>query len=139
MSYRGPTSTVSGVVNWSYRGDATSEGLTSVRRRFASWVEQAGCEGVMAVDVVVATYEAMANVVDHAYLDGAGVMLMHANVRDDKLSVTVSDHGRWQPPGRYTGRGRGLKLIQAIADAVNLTSTDDGTTVVMCWKLHPDH
>lgn len=137
MDYRGSTSTVSGVAAWSYRGDATSEGLTSVRRRFASWVEQTGCEGVMAVDVVVATYEAMANVVDHAYLDSTGPILMHSDVRDGTLTVTVADHGRWQPPGRYTGRGRGLKLIQAIADAVNLTSTDDGTTVVMCWKLNP--
>ena len=44
--------------------------------------------------------------------------------------MTVRDHGRWRPP-RGTNRGRGLPLMQALMEHVDVHHTDKGTVVVL--------
>jgi anti-sigma regulatory factor (Ser/Thr protein kinase) len=46
----------------------------------------------------------------------------------------VSDTGGWREP-RKTDRGRGLELMRALMDDVELEAGDDGTTVRMRRKI----
>jgi anti-sigma regulatory factor (Ser/Thr protein kinase) len=48
--------------------------------------------------------------------------------------VRVSDDGRWRP-ARGEHRGRGLKIMQAATDTLEITSEDTGTEVVMSRRL----
>jgi serine/threonine-protein kinase RsbW len=55
------------------------------------------------------------------------------------LAVTVNEHGRWrdkvpQPAGvRQQLRGRGIPLMQALANEVIIDRTPHGTQVTMTW------
>ncbi|WIX75550.1 ATP-binding protein [Amycolatopsis carbonis] len=109
-----------------------------MRNALADWISAHGLTGVLAHDVELATYEALINTASHAYSAGvAGTVELHAHHQDDLIRITVTDHGRWQPPTTDPGqlRGRGLTLIRALADHTILAPTDVGTTVTMTWYL----
>ena len=54
------------------------------------------------------------------------------------MHIRVADSGIWKTPPADPGtRGRGLLLIRAVSDAVDLDGTDAGTTVEMTFRL-PD-
>jgi hypothetical protein len=49
---------------------------------------------------------------------------------DGAVMVTVTDHGRWREP-RATTRGRGLPLMRALMDGVEVQPGAHGTTVTL--------
>lgn len=53
----------------------------------------------MVDDIGLAVYEALANVIEHAYPAGAAhpVFDLHVQCEVDMLTVVVADHGRWKP------------------------------------------
>lgn len=118
---------------------AVAEALTAVRRALADWATLAGLPPRDVEDLVLASYEAMANVVDHAYQPGqrGRFRLEAACTTDLQILVTVSDHGRWQPllTDGSSHRGRGLPLIHQLADRVDVHHDQRGTTVQMHWWL----
>ncbi|MBB5891355.1 ATP-binding protein [Kutzneria kofuensis] len=118
---------------------AVATALTRARERLTSWARTAGLEELQIGDVTLATYEAMANVADHAYDQPGGVFDLHACRRDGVVTVTVTDHGRWKSPGRPPGwRGRGLLIIERAAGQFELTPHARGTTVCMSWPVRAD-
>ena len=129
-----PTSPPEDSRSWNYRGPVSALTLPGVRRDLHAWVCRTGGEG-LADSVVLACWEAMANVLDHAYRDYSGPIDIRAEAQAKVLKVTIADHGQWKPPREHSGEGRGLRLVQALADGVNMTSTDEGTTVVLTWPL----
>lgn len=89
-------------------------------------------------DIGLAVYEALANVVDHAYPAGSPhpVFDLHAEREADMLTVVVADRGQWKP--RRAGstrswRGRGLMLIEKLAAEFELRPNASGTMVRMRW------
>ena len=50
--------------------------------------------------------------------------------------MTVRDRGRWRPP-RGSHRGRGLPLMQALMESVDVEHGDEGTVVVLERTLQP--
>ena len=59
---------------------------------------------------------------------------LRARERDGVLEFVVTDTGRWRPPqGEH--RGRGLTIIGAAMDAVELNTNEHGTEVVMRRRL----
>jgi anti-sigma regulatory factor (Ser/Thr protein kinase) len=123
-----------GTETWEYRGTASPQVLRSVRRRLGSFVRK--CGGPPADEVVLASWEAMGNVFHHAYHGYTGPIEVSASVQDGVLVVTISDDGQWEAPGVTGAGGRGFTLIHKLADGVNLTSTEEGTTVTLTWPLH---
>lgn len=123
----------------SRRVTATAERLIDLRRAVAQWVAGQGLSPERQEDVVLASYEAMANASEHAYRDGpAGPVDVHAARDGDAVTLTVTDYGTWKPADRSdTFRGRGLPLIENLADASALAHRDDGTTVTMTWRANP--
>ena len=114
---------------------ATAVNAASARRRLTDWAHQHDVPPETIADVVYAAYEAIANVVEHAYADGEGSFTLHADDTQHQLCVTVSDTGTWTPPCHTPGwRGRGIPLIRALADSVHIDAGDAGTTVELHWQ-----
>lgn len=120
-------------------GPMLAAGLGRVRKRIAAWASAAGMNGTGVDDIVLATYEALANVADHAYPDGGAEAWLEAGPADPgELRVEVRDRGRWRPPPADPGsRGHGMSLITGLAERVTVQCSDAGTTVAMYWRLPP--
>jgi serine/threonine-protein kinase RsbW len=111
--------------------------LVEVRHHLRLWVAHTGLPALVVADVVLASYEALANAVEHAYPSGEGpVDLIAARTTDSRVLVTVRDHGRWRPPPHDPGtRGRGLPLIKALSHRAEVQQSLRGTCVHMEWQL----
>jgi serine/threonine-protein kinase RsbW len=114
---------------------AIADRLPELREALAGWLDTLGLSLEDQEDVVLAGYEAMANSAEHAYREGeAGPLDVRAEELNGRLTVTVTDYGTWQPPVPTNGlRGRGLLLIDSLADHSAKVHREDGTTVTMTW------
>ncbi|WP_410676760.1 ATP-binding protein [Amycolatopsis sp. cmx-4-68] len=114
---------------------ALAERLPELRAALAGWLRTLGLSEERREDVVLAGYEAMANSAEHAYPTGeAGQVEVRAEAQNGRLTVTVTDYGTWRPPAATNGlRGRGLLLIDTLADHCAQVHREDGTTVTMTW------
>jgi anti-sigma regulatory factor (Ser/Thr protein kinase) len=84
---------------------------------------------------VLASAEAAANAIEHAYGLAPGIVqLRAASLGRGRVKVAIRDFGNWRPP-RGTHRGRGLMLMEGLTDAVEVTSSDEGTTVEMSRRI----
>jgi serine/threonine-protein kinase RsbW len=122
-----------------FRVPAAPSRLAGLRHVLAQWATRVGLSEEDVEALVLATYEAMANSVEHAYHDQTqGLLDLKAQV-DDKESrvvVTVTDYGQWKTPQVSGGlRGRGLSLIRGLTSTSTITPTAGGTTVTMFWPL----
>jgi anti-sigma regulatory factor (Ser/Thr protein kinase) len=117
--------------------EASAPRLTEIRHRLASWLAANGVPESSAADMVLVVNEACSNSVEHAYRGrDPGRMRVEAEMRDNLIHVRVTDHGSWKPPAQDPGtRGRGLLLMRAVSDHVDLDGTSGGTTVDMTFQL----
>lgn len=112
--------------------------LAPARRGLAEFLRQNGFPDDRTHDVLLACYEAMANIVEHAYSTGSGGTfdLSAACDRAGTLTVTITDRGAWKDggPDPASRRGRGLQLVRACADRSEVVSGDTGTRVHLQWS-----
>jgi serine phosphatase RsbU (regulator of sigma subunit)/anti-sigma regulatory factor (Ser/Thr protein kinase) len=102
--------------------------LVTVRRALQRWLSDLDGSPVRG-DVITAVGEACANAVEHAY-GPAGGPIHVLGIRDNgTIQVTVRDQGRWRE--RRPHRGRGISLMRAVMDTVEVDPSAAGTTVVM--------
>jgi sigma-B regulation protein RsbU (phosphoserine phosphatase) len=119
-----------------WQGLAKAEQLAGIRRSIEEWTERAGLSEDLSQTVALAVYEAMANVVEHAYRDdGLGTLDVEIRYDGDDVVVTVSDEGHWHvsTPAEQQHRGRGLELIERLSGQVSVMPSPNGTTVCMRW------
>lgn len=150
VSYRPKTGTTTGVEIDARRRrarplrmkvPATADQLAVIRRRLFGWLEPLGVSSTVAADIVLAVNEACTNCIEHAYRGSKpGQMEIEAAVGRDshgeQIAVCVADFGTWRtPPSGPTTRGRGLPIISAISDGVDLERTSVGTTVRIEFAL----
>lgn len=108
--------------------------LAQVRRILRRWlVERGGGEADVA-EVTIAVSEACANAIEHAYSPAPATFELHAWEDNSNLTVAVRDQGRWRAP-RESDRGRGLTIISAAMDDVQVDRQATGTEVVMRRRL----
>lgn len=120
------------------RAAADEDRLLELRLGLGVWIGELGLERHTAEDVMLASYEAMANAVEHAYRGGPGDMDLRGSIGESRLTVTVTDWGRWKPYDEHDpARGRGLILVRGLAHRSELVHRDDGTTVEMEWMVPP--
>jgi serine/threonine-protein kinase RsbW len=118
---------------------AAAEALSQVRAQVTAWTTTAGLDPDQIDDIALAVYEAMANVVDHAYEQPGGTFDLHACRDGDMITITVADQGRWKAPsGEQSWRGRGLQIIERAAREFALSPHPRGTTVSMSWPVTSD-
>jgi PAS domain S-box-containing protein len=119
---------------------AHPDSLASTRHWLRGWLATAVPDEDLAQDVLVAVGEACANAVEHAYPGGTGAGTnahLAAELTGTRLVVTVTDRGRWKqpPPDNHVLRGRGVPMMEALADAVTLRHDAAGTTVTLEWRI----
>ncbi|WP_344821416.1 PAS domain S-box protein [Actinocorallia longicatena] len=102
-------------------------------RRFLSatlqcWDETAGCEDLAGVALLL-TSEIVTNAIRHAQ----GPIRMRVHRTEHDLTVEVTDHSPLQPQPRRASdtdeAGRGLQLVEALADTWGTRATNNGKTV----------
>jgi serine phosphatase RsbU (regulator of sigma subunit)/anti-sigma regulatory factor (Ser/Thr protein kinase) len=108
--------------------------LAAMRHSLRQWLEDAGAGTEETYDVLVATTEAAANAVEHAYGPIDATFELEARKTNGEVEVFVRDTGSWRPP-RGQNRGRGTLLMQELMDHFEVTTGDAGTEVRMSKRL----
>ena len=112
--------------------------LAPARRALRGWLTRCGLDPHQVQDVLVATGEALANAIEHGHRHTPGGRIrLAATAAADQLHVTVTDTGAWQPPrsdqdGR---RGRGIALMRALVDEVEVRPSSGGTAVHLHTRI----
>jgi anti-anti-sigma factor len=117
---------------------AEPEQVATVRRRLQEWLRILGAGRAQSTAVEIAVLEAVSNAIQHAYPEKAGGRVRVEGALDGsgRLSLTISDDGRWRVPGPDPrGRGRGLAMIRACVDEVEIERTPVGTCVLLDHAL----
>jgi anti-sigma regulatory factor (Ser/Thr protein kinase) len=110
------------------------DSLAPVRYLLRRWLMNRGASEQQTYDVIVATQEACANAVEHAYGPGRAEFEVDLRWDDGRVTIKVTDHGLWRPP-RGENRGRGLPLMHSLMDEVDVRHTDEGTSVTLIRTL----
>ena len=112
---------------------AVADRLVDIRRQLKAWLERVGVSGAAAVN------EACTNCIEHGYRDvDTGVIQVEATLEEGRIVICVADFGFWRtPPVEPSTRGRGLPIIDAMSDDVQLDSSTSGTTVKISFDARP--
>jgi PAS domain S-box-containing protein len=107
--------------------------LRDVRRHLAGWLRRSGASEEDVEIAQMACHEACSNAIEHGYGFGDGSFTIDAHMENGKVVLEVTDRGSWidRPEGALPHRGRGIALMKALMDAVQLSHDGDGTTVRM--------
>jgi PAS domain S-box-containing protein len=102
----------------------------TIARRFVSrYARVAQLEPERTFDLVLAVGEAVANAVEHAYRGATGDFVLRLDAREDRIYGEVRDLGRWNDRHPSPERGRGLAILRATTQRLELTRSERGTTV----------
>jgi anti-sigma regulatory factor (Ser/Thr protein kinase) len=116
-----------------------AERMSGLRRSMAENALRLGLAADRVDDLLLAASELAANSIVH----GGGAGTVHLWAEDDHLVGQVSDSGHITDPlaGRAPAGpgqigGRGLLMVNHLADLVRVHSTPEGTTVQMRFRIH---
>ena len=121
---------------FSFTFTALPQAVPLVRRSLERFAEHLGLDADRRFSLLTASGEAVANAVEHAYLGPPGIVRVHASLLDDTLLVTIEDDGKWKPAQRRDERGRGLPLMRALMDGVEIRTHQSRTEVRLTMALH---
>jgi serine phosphatase RsbU (regulator of sigma subunit)/anti-sigma regulatory factor (Ser/Thr protein kinase) len=109
--------------------------LDLVRDVLRAWLEGTSLNRADSHDVILATWEACANSIEHALDPDENYVEVAAEITDSRVRISVEDSGRWTPPTNRADRGLGLRLMHAAMSSVDITSGDSGTRVTFEKEL----
>ena len=99
-------------------------GVASLARQLvATFAATHGASSEVVAAATLATSEAVANVVLHAYPDQEppGRLMVEADLEDGELEIVIADDGPGLQPGVYSeGLGLGLSVIAQLADTLEV-------------------
>lgn len=113
---------------------ARPESLGAVRGLVRRWLRHAGSDEREIAEVTTACGEACTNAVEHAGAGGSSSFEVEGHVDGSDIEVVVRDFGAWRP-ARADDQGRGLSLMRALMDEVEVTPSPEGTVVRMQRQL----
>jgi anti-sigma regulatory factor (Ser/Thr protein kinase) len=108
--------------------------LAGLRKTLRDWLEGAGATEDETRDIVLATVEAAANAVEHAYGSAEAPFELEAHLVGGDVTIGVRDFGSWRAESD-PHRGRGLGVMRAAMDGVEVTSDAEGTRVRLRRRL----
>jgi anti-sigma regulatory factor (Ser/Thr protein kinase) len=108
--------------------------LGHVRHALARWMRAQELEREVTTEVTIAVSEACANAIEHAYGPRRGTFRVRARRAEGEIVVTVNDAGSWRAP-RGENRGRGLKIMEAAMDSLDVRADTGGTEITMRRRL----
>ncbi|WP_328400280.1 SpoIIE family protein phosphatase [Nocardia sp. NBC_00403] len=141
---------------------ANPDQLSAMRRSLKAWLAAAAVPHDLASDLIAAANEACSNSIEHAYRDGelsvsrpvrstdasmgratgatdapdAGRVQLTAECDTQTVVIVVTDAGTWKPRSADPGyRGRGIDMMRALTEELEIDHTGPGTTVRMSVTL----
>jgi anti-sigma regulatory factor (Ser/Thr protein kinase) len=108
--------------------------LGTLRRTVGRWLEPLGASSVESNDIQVSCHEACSNAMEHGYRFREATIDVNAEFDGSEVLLTIADSGGWREK-RDSDRGRGLDLIRALMDSVEVEPGDEGTVVRMRKRL----
>ncbi|MCK0176124.1 ATP-binding protein [Mycolicibacterium sp. F2034L] len=116
---------------------ADAHAVARLREEFSEWLYlHLDVDDVQRSDIVLVVNEALANAAEFAYRnrDAAESVTLRAVHQEpgDSLVVTVADRGEWRvsdATNQTLSRGRGIPLMEALSDRLDINTTRDGTEV----------
>jgi anti-sigma regulatory factor (Ser/Thr protein kinase) len=113
---------------------AEIESIPVMRRLLARWLDEAGATRADVDDLSLACAEAAANAIEHAYGLAPGVIELRASPSNGGVKIAIRDFGNWRAP-RGKHRGRGLQLMEGLTDGVEVSRSEQGTTVELSRRI----
>jgi anti-sigma regulatory factor (Ser/Thr protein kinase) len=108
--------------------------LSQVRQVLRRWLHEIGAGSDDVSSITLACGEACANAIEHAYSPTSASFELEARRESGTVTLKVRDSGSWRSP-RGTNRGRGLTIMEATMDELDVRPTEDGTEVLMRKRL----
>lgn len=117
---------------------ASLDHIADARHRLRSWLSGIDVNPRRESDILLATGEAVTNAIEHGSgADGSKTVSVEAFVRGQTVTATVSDAGQWSGDSsasqRSQRRGRGLTMINGLADDVRTVRTAAGTRITLTF------
>lgn len=118
---------------------AALDNLAEFRSGLRHWLTTIAVDPLRQHDILLAIGEAVTNAIEHASdCDPHWTVAVEAVVDRDNIAATVSDSGRWSGDSsaslRSFRRGRGLTLINGLADSVDTVRTGHGTHMTLRFE-----
>ena len=110
--------------------------LAEIRHLLRRWLRHHGATDTQTLEITLAVSEACTNAIEHAYSPAPAQFTLTASAGEGRLTFVVRDAGHWRPP-REQDRGRGLTIIRAAMDDVEVNSSETGTEIVMHRRIEP--
>ena len=110
------------------------ESLADMRSLLRRWLRHVGAGEAEMAEIVIACGEAATNALEHSGAGASTPFDFSGRVHGRRVELEVRDHGAWRPPREGEG-GRGMSLMRGFMDAIDVTSTPQGTTVRLSRTL----
>ena len=104
--------------------------LASFRQTLRRWLAESGATADEVHDITMACNEACQNAIEHAYGLVPEPFEVELERAEAEVIIRVRDRGGWRD-GSSTDRGRGLPLMRALMDSVDIDQRATGSTVVL--------
>ncbi|HEX8082876.1 MAG TPA: SpoIIE family protein phosphatase [Solirubrobacteraceae bacterium] len=104
--------------------------LTSFRQALRRWLSEVGAAEQEIQDITMACNEACQNAIEHAYGLSPEPFDVELSRADGSVVIAVRDRGGWREVVSED-RGRGLPLMRALMDEVDIEQRPTGSTVVL--------
>ncbi len=104
------------------------ETLSSMRALLRRWLTHLGASDQEIAEITTACGEAATNAIEHAGSAGGLPFEVSGRCEGREVEIAVRDFGAWRDP-REGDQGRGLSLIRALMDTVDVEPRPEGTTV----------
>ena len=108
--------------------------LAQLRQRIGRFLDASGANDEERFELTLAVSEAAMNAIEHAYGPSEAEFDLSASISGDEFRAEVRDSGRWRER-RSDDRGRGLAIIEALMDDVEVTADPTGTSVRMRRRM----
>ena len=110
----------------------TAQRLRTIER----WLHHADGSEQEIAEITTACGEAATNAIEHTGAVGRSPFEVAGRLHGRRVEITVQDHGAWRDP-RDGDRGRGLSLMRALMDDVEVDPGPKGTTVRLSLPVRP--
>jgi PAS domain S-box-containing protein len=104
--------------------------LASMRALLRRWLRHVDATDSELGEILIAAGEAAANAIEHGSESPDRHFQVSGSAAGGEVELTVTDTGNWRP-SRADGRGRGLVMMRALMDEVEVSPGPEGTTVRM--------
>jgi anti-sigma regulatory factor (Ser/Thr protein kinase) len=118
---------------------ASLDYIAEARHRLRDWISRVDVDPRRESDILLAIGEAVTNAIEHGSGgDATKTVSIEAFVRGHTVSATISDAGQWSGDSsasqRSLQRGRGLTMINGLADDVKTSRTPGGTRITLSFE-----